>query len=542
MGQFWHSLQGKVLMSISAGLALIIVAALVAIIKLHTVVNAYSDLVDGPYHVRAEIDLLNIDFKRQVQAWKNLLLRGSNQADLSKYWREFSDLQQSIQERVEALLRVAPDGQVKTDLREFQRTHAGLQVAYQRGRDAYAEAGFDYAVGDRAVKGIDRAPSQAMSRLAQRINAESSAQARELVQESGRAVWWALFEIGVATLLIYIGLIWALRRQFIVPLSLVTAHIRRIASGDFSHNAALERRDEIGDLSRDLQEMKEDLGGMIAGLRTTVAALAQATGDLNHAADGVSDATGEAESFSGQIAAAITEMSHTVADVAASAASAAEATQSADQSAQEGLAVMNNALSAITKVADEVAAISTDISKLEQDTTSVGAVLDVIKGIAEQTNLLALNAAIEAARAGEQGRGFAVVADEVRALARRTQESTEEIQHIIETVQNGAHSATCAMQAGSQKTVAAVKLAEDAGSYIRSITESVGRIRDMNNQVAAASEEQSVAAEEIGRNVVNMSHVAERAQESAQKSRSVTLSLEQTARDLERLLKRFQVG
>jgi methyl-accepting chemotaxis protein len=234
-------------------------------------------------------------------------------------------------------------------------------------------------------------------------------------------------------------------------------------------------------------------------------------------------------------------MSATVNEVANNAALAAESTQTANRGAAEGLSIMDNAIKSISQVAEDVASISVDMSKLEQDTTSVGAVLDVIKGIAEQTNLLALNAAIEAARAGEQGRGFAVVADEVRALAQRTQESTAEIHHIIETVQNGAAAAANAMQAGTDRTREAVEFAEKAGESIRGIAGAISTVEGMNTQIAAAAEEQSVAAEEIHSQVVNMSDIATKTVGGSEQAAAVASGLEQTARDLKSMVVRFRV-
>ncbi len=541
MGRFLHSLQGKVLATVLAGLSILLAVAIYAVVSLHALADGYRALNSEILTVKGEVDALNIDFKRQVQEWKNVLLRGHDPANLSKYWGRFEDLHEDIQTRSKALAKHVDDSEVVSKLTGFQREHATLLEAYRRGKQAFESSGFDPKVGDKAVQGIDRPPSQAMSALSEVIATKELAESEALSGASRSTMAMAVVELVLVALLMSVALVWSLRKQFIAPLADIAQHIRAIAGGDFSGELPSHRNDELGALSRDLDKMKEDLGGMILGMRTTVEALQGATHELNGSSDQITQATNDVGGFSGQVAASITEMAHTVSEVASNAANAADATQSADTSAQEGLAVMNSALAAIADVATEVSSIASDINKLESDTTSVGAVLDVIKGIAEQTNLLALNAAIEAARAGEQGRGFAVVADEVRALAQRTQESTEEIQHIIETVQNGAAAATVAMQSGNQKTEQAVRLAEQAGDYIKAISESVGQIRDMNNQIAAASEEQSVAAEEISRNVVNMSELAESAKDSAGNTRNVTQSLEQTSRDLAQIVGRFNL-
>lgn len=181
------------------------------------------------------------------------------------------------------------------------------------------------------------------------------------------------------------------------------------------------------------------------------------------------------------------------------------------------------------------------MEKLEQETNRIGEVLNVIKGVAEQTNLLALNAAIEAARAGDQGRGFAVVADEVRALARRTQESTAEIQQIIDAVQSGAVGAVTAMQASRDKTRRTVELATQSGEEIRHISSAITRILDMNTQIATAAEEQSYAAEEINRNVVKVVGLVRQANRSAQQSTEIANSLDATSQQLSGQIAHFKV-
>jgi methyl-accepting chemotaxis protein len=232
-------------------------------------------------------------------------------------------------------------------------------------------------------------------------------------------------------------------------------------------------------------------------------------------------------------------MSSTVQEVANNASGAADAAQDADNHARSGMTIMNNTISSIQQLSQEVDNVSNAMTQLETETARIGGVLDVIKNVAEQTNLLALNAAIEAARAGEQGRGFAVVADEVRALAKRTQESTAEIQHIIHAVQQGASKAMQAMKVSQDKTHSTSEMASQAGQAIGQITQAVARIHNMNTQIATAAEEQSYAAEEINKNVVRVVNLVESAATNAQKSTQVAHELDSVARELERQITHF---
>ncbi|WP_462403005.1 methyl-accepting chemotaxis protein [Pseudomonas sp. Marseille-QA0332] len=217
-----------------------------------------------------------------------------------------------------------------------------------------------------------------------------------------------------------------------------------------------------------------------------------------------------------QVATAMHEMSATAQEVARHAADAARAADDADQNAQAGGQVMQATIELIERVNQEIAGTAVVVRHLENHSTRIGKVLEVIRGIAEQTNLLALNAAIEAARAGEAGRGFAVVADEVRSLAQRTAASIAEIQQIIEAVQSGAVEAVKAIESGQQRSEEGAEQVVQAGRMLERITTSVEAIRDMNRQIATAAEEQTSVAEDISRNLIEITRIATANQQAVQ--------------------------
>jgi methyl-accepting chemotaxis protein len=242
-----------------------------------------------------------------------------------------------------------------------------------------------------------------------------------------------------------------------------------------------------------------------------------------------------------QVATAITEMSATVQEVARNASDAADAATEADRNVLQGQEVVQKTIGAITDLAQDVDNAAHVIRDLSTNSDNIGKVLDVIKGIAEQTNLLALNAAIEAARAGEQGRGFAVVADEVRTLASRTQESTQEIQEMIEKLQDGAGNAVKVMETGCDKAQTTVTLAEDAGAALKAITTSVNDISQMNVQIATAAEEQNAVTEDINRNVVDISSVSDSTAEASNQIETATSSLAVLAAELQQQVDQFRI-
>ncbi|MGX5220113.1 methyl-accepting chemotaxis protein [Pseudomonas segetis] len=242
-----------------------------------------------------------------------------------------------------------------------------------------------------------------------------------------------------------------------------------------------------------------------------------------------------------QVSTAATEMSSAVHEVARNAQSAADAARSAEAQSREGAQVVGGVIESIRQLAQEVESASTTIQTLEQEAGNIGAVLAVIRGIAEQTNLLALNAAIEAARAGEQGRGFAVVADEVRALAARTQDSTKDIQVMIERLQVGVQNAVKATHSGSSKAQQSVEQAAGVDQALTDTSDSVQRINDMAAQIATACEEQSSVTEEIARNISDIRDLSNEAAQTSEQSAQASKHLSELSHGLSTLVGRFRV-
>ena len=311
--------------------------------------------------------------------------------------------------------------------------------------------------------------------------------------------------------------------------------------GDLTARVEIESSDEIGQLAQAFNRFLQKLHDIVSSIAGSSSQLAAASEELSLITADSAQNLHQQHSATDQVATAVNEMSATVQEVAQNASDAATAATTADDNVQQGRQVVQQTVSAIMDLARDVDNAANVIRELNENSDSIGKVLDVIKGIAEQTNLLALNAAIEAARAGEQGRGFAVVADEVRTLASRTQESTQEIQEMIEKLQVGAENAVRVMDDGCNKAGQTVKLAEDAGESLNAITDAVTRISQMNIQIATAAEEQNAVTEEINRNVVNISQISDNTSSAAGQIESSSSTLAQLAADLQQQVDQFRI-
>ncbi|AQS40681.1 methyl-accepting chemotaxis protein [Shewanella psychrophila] len=316
---------------------------------------------------------------------------------------------------------------------------------------------------------------------------------------------------------------------------------------DIERNSDLTRRIEIS--SKDeFAALSRAFNLMLDKFQSSINSVSDTSKQLAKSALGMAQVTSEtAASVQSQrheldmVATAMNEMTATVVEVAKNANDAADAANQTDDQSKEGMQVVNNTVDTIVGLAAEIESAAEVIQNLENDSNQIGTILDVIKGIAEQTNLLALNAAIEAARAGEQGRGFAVVADEVRTLASRTQESTEEIQAMIEKLQGGAKTAVSVMSDSRKYADDSVSHAKSAGEALQMITQSIGTITEMNTQIATAAEEQSAVSEEINANIVNINHAAEEAAEGANSTSTESERLAEMAKELQLLVQQFKI-
>ncbi|AWY41248.1 HAMP domain-containing protein [Pseudomonas putida] len=332
-----------------------------------------------------------------------------------------------------------------------------------------------------------------------------------------------------------------LTRSIVRPLSEAVTAAEHVAQGDLTRPIETRGNDEVSRLLKALATMQQNLRETLQGISGSATQLATAADELNAVTldsnQGLQQQSNEIE----QAATAVNQMTSAVEEVARNAVSTSDATRQSSESAHLGQERVSETASAISSLSEDVQSTSELVQSLANQSQDIGKVLDVIRAIAEQTNLLALNAAIEAARAGESGRGFAVVADEVRALAGRTQQSTREIEQMVQGMRNGSSLALDAMNASATRAASTLILAERAGEALQTITASVHQIHERNLVIASAAEEQAQVAREVDRNLVNIRDLSVRSAAGADQTSASSHELSQLANALQGMVRRFRV-
>ncbi|WP_321527702.1 methyl-accepting chemotaxis protein [Sedimenticola selenatireducens] len=537
----FKSIRGKLLVLISVGM--IIVAAVV----LHGFNSAWQSIGLFEQVILQEVDNerqitnMALEFKKQVQEWKNVLLRGADSKQLEKYWGKFEKTEAAIQSSG-AGLQQRLEGQTKQLVMDFLQAHKTMGVAYRKGLEVFKSSGFDHHAGDKAVAGIDRAPTELLENAAKEISRQASDTADLTIVNSKDDLLLSVIILVVVFILTAAFIVLFVNAQVVRPAIKIQNLLEKIAAGDLSRFASIESRDEFGRIAGSVNQVQKHLGEVIRRLVSVAGQVNGSSEDVSSITESNLQALSRQRGEMEMVATAMNEMTMTIQEVAKNATETAQQAKDADQLAEQGNQKVSQVIGAISQLSNEIQGLAGEVQALEADSTEIGSVVEVIHNIAEQTNLLALNAAIEAARAGEQGRGFAVVADEVRTLADRTRKSTQDIQAMIERLQQGTRKAASAMQQGTKKVESTVELAEEAGKALGQITRGINIISGANIQIASAAEEQGAVAEEINRNIVSANDLAVQVHESGAATSQSTHKLAELSTEMVELSAHFKLA
>jgi methyl-accepting chemotaxis protein len=347
---------------------------------------------------------------------------------------------------------------------------------------------------------------------------------------------------GIISILLGLAAAIFLIHNFVTRINRVAGAMNRYADGDLSTPLRIYANDEIGDLGRNINRMLTSISAMITSIKETAVQVASAAGQMYDSAEQIANGADQAAAQAGAVATASEEMSATSSEIAQNCTMAAESSQRATGSASEGVSVVKATVAGMDRIAKRVKQTATTVESLGARSDQIGEIVGTIEDIADQTNLLALNAAIEAARAGEQGRGFAVVADEVRALAERTTKATKEIGQMIRAIQTETKGAVASMEEGVSEVEKGTKDAANSGKVLEQILEQVNAVTMQINQIATAAEEQTATTTEITNNIQQITEVVQSSTGSSQESASAASRLSNLAGELESLVGQFRLA
>ncbi|MGP4843480.1 methyl-accepting chemotaxis protein [Marinobacter sp. 1Y8] len=520
----------------------ILVAAVAGYYFVYTieVKDSYSSLAsDDLGQAITSLDVLS-EFKTQVQEWKNVLIRGKDDNQRNKYWSRFKASEADIQRELKQLIPAVENAEAKSLLERFQSAHKSMGQRYREGYQSFIDSGFDSSAGDAAVQGIDREPSELIEQATQTIRTAANQHLDQLNEEVTDRTLFTGSLLMLAILIGTIVCVLVLLRSIITPTRTLIANIQKLGDGDTTEAVTIKRSDELGHLADAARQLHEFLVTTSVLLSDNAGKLNTTRETIRDSASQVSNRSQDAHERIDQIATAMNEMSATAQDVAQHAATVASQVQETSAQTDEADQQIHTAVSSMERLIAQIKSSSETVSRLADSSQKVRKVMEVIREIADQTNLLALNAAIEAARAGEAGRGFAVVADEVRTLASKTQDATIEIDKIIESISSGSRDAVEFMQAseivGQESSEAVIAVRHTLGG----IHERMTRINEATVQVATAAEEQTSVCEEINRNVSDVAEISVTMSEVAQSNLATVPELEHMAQEANQLAARIK--
>lgn len=492
------SLSKKLLSIISIAIAAALLVALVAINNINKGFNNYDEIFSTELTAERTALTLNIEFKRQVQEWKNVLIRGKDPKQLKKYWGKFKDQEEKVQGISSQLISYLDNYPEQLNIaKAFKNNHLQMGEKYQQGYNAFVAANFDIKVGDKAVSGIDREPSAQVEQLSNTL-AEISIAKRTSVSDSvNKSIIGSLIALILVLVAITFCASTVINKTIISPLLILINNVSQLAQGKISTDISVKRSDELGELGQATQALKDFLSTLSGQLKNSTVSLTTSSQNLHDIAENLTENSNAQEQQSLEAKTAINTMSELSDDSVERVEQTAQASNHSKEVATESKDAMQLTLSGIDKLVGDIDSASKAIESLASQTEQVNSVLEVIQGIAEQTNLLALNAAIEAARAGEQGRGFAVVADEVRNLAQKTHVSTEEIQKVLLNVTTGTNEAVKAIQGGKDQSNHIQTSINQANDKLSIAVDSIAEIHQLNKLVSSAITEQQTSSKHI---------------------------------------------
>jgi methyl-accepting chemotaxis protein len=473
---------------------------------------------------------------REIEAGNNLQEFRAQESRMEKLDKDFTEAQKEYEPFVESSQEHEFYDQFKEKLSTYKAAMVRTNQLQEQGKLAEA-AVLSKTLGLESFTSLSDALNAGIKSTTDQGTAFAKAAAQKY--DNAKLLILLLLTVSVALSLILSVII---TRNITVPLKRAAEMLGKVAEGDLTHNLEVTSQDEIGALTDSLNHTVESLRVLLATVSENATQLAAASEEISASASHSSESAHRQSDQTAQVSTAMQEMSATVTEVSDNSRRAADAAREASDTARTGGKVVSETLTTMRSIAGSTTAVAAKITELGKSSQRIGTIAAVIDDIADQTNLLALNAAIEAARAGEQGRGFAVVADEVRKLAERTAAATKEIAGMIESIQKEAREAVAAMQGGSREVELGVTKTEGSGKALDQIIEMASRVGDMVAQIATAATEQSATAEQVNANISNIAEMTSQSSINAGETAKACTDLSNLAFNLQTLVGNFKLN
>ncbi|HUX89066.1 MAG TPA: methyl-accepting chemotaxis protein [Gallionellaceae bacterium] len=535
------SIRNKLLMISGTGTTLLLAASLFGFWLSWSSIHSFDHEVESRRIDERSILEMQIAFKGQVQEWKNVLLRGSDPVAMDKYWGSFEKEERKIDDLAAALEKNLENPKATELIRQFQTSHRDLGVAYRKGLQAFKDSHYDPSAGDRAVKGIDRAPTELLSQAANEIREIADRISREVISSGYRGIYVSLVLMGCAVAVAFFAFLWLVKGNIVTPANRLVVDLARLAKGDFTTPISHTTEDEIGNVAASAELIRKDLGAVIKKLDSLTAEISNTASNLTATARQVENASIQQSESTASTSAAVEQMAVSIASVAENTDAVKHIAEDSLSRSTEGNVSLSALIGELDAVESSVKGIATSVAQFVHSTEAISQITSHVKDIAEQTNLLALNAAIEAARAGEQGRGFAVVADEVRKLAEKSAQSASQIDQITVTLSEQSLSVGKTVERGQQSLQSSQDMLENVAMALGEASHSVNQTTRGVENIAQAVNEQKAASNDIAHNVEKIAQMTEENMAAIEKNSIAADRLQQLSSTLNDMVGRFKV-